>query len=185
MDLTSQPGTARIMTGQLLAGARKRLVVTVKVPTEHTGDMQLGQVTLQYTSSRGDGSVTLSPEHLRVAVLESARKDEAVASIDQTLYRQLWEGNNLGRMQKEFSHWLRLGDEKKAKETITIYRDTLRKEEAATGVPLQSQAVTDSLSTMESDLREAFSGAAPEQAEKRNRAAKDHHQKAVKGQRAN
>ncbi len=185
MDLTSQPGTARIMTGQLLAGARKRLVVTVKVPTEHTGDMQLGQVTLQYTSSRGDGSVTLSPEHLRVAVLESARKDEAVASIDQTLYRQLWEGNNLGRMQKEFSHWLRLGDEKKAKETITTYRDTLRKEEAATGVPLQSQAVTDSLSTMESDLREAFSGAAPEQAEKRNRAAKDHHQKAVKGQRAN
>ena len=185
MDLTSQPGTARIMTGQLLAGARKRLVVTVKVPTEHTGDMQLGQITLQYTSSRGDGSVTLSPEHLRVAVLESARKDEAVASIDQTLYRQLWEGNNLGRMQKEFSHWLRLGDEKKVKETITTYRETLRKEEAATGVPLQSQAVTDSLSTMESDLREAFSGVAPEQAEKRNRAAKDHHQKAVKGQRAN
>lgn len=185
MDLTSQPGAARIMTGQLLAGTKKRFVVTMKVLTEHTGDIQLGQVTLQYTSSRGDGSVTLSPEHLRVAVLEPARKDEAVASIDQTLYRQLWEGNNLGRMQKEFSHWLRLGDEKKAKGTISEYRETLQKEEAATGVPLQSPAVTNSLATMESDLRDAFSGTAPEQAEKRNRTAKDHHQKAVKSQRAN
>lgn len=185
MDLTSQLGTARIMTGQLLAGSRKRFVVTMQVSTEHTGDLPLGQVTLQYTSNRGDGSVTLSPEHLRVAVVEAARKDEAVASIDQTLYRQLWEGNNLGRMQKEFSHWLRLGDEKKAKETISGYRETLRQEEAATGVALQSPAVTHSLETMESDLRDAFSGTAPEQAEKRNRTAKDNHQKSVKGQRAN
>jgi Ca-activated chloride channel homolog len=185
MDLTAQPGTARIMTGQLLAGTRKRFVVTLQVPTAYTGDLQLGQIALQYTTNRGDGSVTLSPDHLRVAVLEPARKDEAVASIDQTLYRQLWEGNNLGRMQKEFSHWLRLGDEKKAKEAVSAYRETLRKEEAATGVPLQSPVVTNSLTAMESDLRDAFSGTAPEQAEKRNRTAKDHHQKSVKGQRAN
>ena len=62
---------------------------------------------------------------------------------------------------------------------------TLAQEEAATGVPLQSPGVTNSLNTMERDLQDAFSGTATEQAEKRNRSAKDLHQKAVKSQRAN
>jgi hypothetical protein len=107
-----------------------------------------------------------------------------VTSIDKALYRQLWETNNFGRMQKEFSNWLRLGDRGKAQEAITKYRDTLQKEEAAAGVDLSSPEVAGKLSTMEQDLHEAFSGPAPAQAEKRNRAAKEHHRGSVMEQRS-
>src|SRR5215831_20048822 len=70
IDLTSQPGTARVATGQLLGGTKKHFVVTLQVPTAHVGDVQLGAVTLQYTTSSGTGSVALSREGLRLAVLE-------------------------------------------------------------------------------------------------------------------
>src|SRR5712691_3628043 len=126
IDLTSQPGMARVATGQLLGGAKKHFVVTLQVPTTHVGDVQLGEVTLRYTTSSGTGSVALPREGLRVAVLATTRRDEAVASIDKEIYRQIWETNNLGRMQKELSGWLRLGDRKKAEETITHYRDALQ-----------------------------------------------------------
>jgi uncharacterized protein len=107
-----------------------------------------------------------------------------VASIDKESYRQIWETNNLGRMQKELSGWLRLGDRKKAEETITHYRDALQQEEAAAGVPMSSPEVLQKLSTMEKDLNEAFSGPVEQQADKRNRAAKEQHQKSFLGQRS-
>jgi Ca-activated chloride channel family protein len=184
IDQTASPGTARLLTGQLLAGTRKHFVVTLQVPVERTGVLQLGTVTLRYTTDLGEGRVVLPAEHLQVAILEPTRRTEATASIDQELYGQLWKTNNLGRMQKEFSHWLRLGDRQKAQETMEQYRQDLSKAEAAVGVPLSSPQVTDTLSVMERDLHDAFSGPAGAQAEKRNRAAKDHHQKALTGQRS-
>src|SRR4029434_9488582 len=87
IDLTSQPGTARVATGQLLGGAKKHFVVTLSVPTSHVGDVPLGAVSLRYTTSSGTGSVALPGEGLRVVVLETARRDEALASIDKELYR--------------------------------------------------------------------------------------------------
>jgi hypothetical protein len=107
-----------------------------------------------------------------------------VASIDKDLYRQIWETNNLGRMQKELSNWLRHGDRKKAQETIAHYRDALHKEEATVGMPMSSPEVVDKLSTMEKDLHEAFSGPVEQQAAKRNRSAKEQHQKSFLGQRS-
>jgi len=184
IDLTAQPGTARVVTGQLLGGAKKHFVVTLQVPTTHVGDVRLGEITLRYTTSSGTGNVALPRESLRVAILETARRDEAVASIDKDLYRQIWETNNLGRMQKELSNWLRLGDRAKAQETIAHYREALHKEEAAVGAPMSSPEVVEKLSTMEKDLNEAFSGPVEQQAAKRNRSAKEQHQKAFLGQRS-
>jgi Ca-activated chloride channel family protein len=184
IDLTSQPGSARVLTGQLLGGAKKHFVVTLTVPTHRLGEIRLGEVTLHYTTSQGTTTVALPPESLRVAVLEPARRDEAVASVNQGLFRQLWEGNNLGRLQKDYSHWLRAGDKEKAQQAIADYRQTLHKAETDTGVPVASPAVTDELSAMEKELQEAFSGPAAQQEEKRNRAAKIRHIEALKSQRS-
>lgn len=184
IDLTSQPGTARVVTGQLLGGAKKHFVVTLSVPTHRLGEVGLGEVTLHYTTSQGTAQVALPPDSLRVAVLEPARRDEAVASVNQGLFRQLWEGNNLGRLQKDYSHWLRAGDKQKAQQAIADYRDTLRKAETDTGVSVESPAVVHELSTMEKELHETFSGPAAQQEEKRNRAAKIRHGEALKSQRS-
>lgn len=184
IDLTSQPGTARVVTGQLLGGAKKHFVVTLTVPTHRLGEVGLGEVTLHYTTSQGTARVTLPPDSLRVAVLEPARRDEAVASVNQGLFRQLWEGNNLGRLQKDYSHWLRAGDKQKAQQAIADYRDTLRKSETDTGVSVDSPAVVHELSAMEKELHETFSGPAAQQEEKRNRAAKTRHGEALKSQRS-
>jgi Ca-activated chloride channel family protein len=185
LDRGARPGTVRATTGQLLAAAKKHFVVTLKVPTDHTGEWPLGTITLHYTTTHGAGSIALPQEPLRVAVLESARRDEAMASIDKTLYQRLWQTNNLGRLQKEFSNWLRSGDRRKAEEAITRYREALQKQEAAAGVVLSSPRVMETLSTMEHELQDAFSGPPAAQDEKRNRAAKAQHQKSVTGQRSN
>ncbi len=117
-------------------------------------------------------------------MLEPARRDEAVASVRRDLVQQLWEGNNLGRLQKDYSHWLRAGNKQKAQQAITDYRQALQKAETDTGVRVENQAVTDKLSTMEQELNEAFSGPAPQQEEKRNRAAKTRHGESLKSQRS-
>jgi hypothetical protein len=184
IDMTSQPGTVRVATGQLLGGTRKHCVVTMAVATDRVGEIGLGNVRLHYTTSQGTHSLALPRENLRVAVLEPARHDEALASVGRELLQQLWEGNNLGRLQKDYSHWLRVGDRQKAQQAIADYRQALHKAETDTGVRVENQAVTDKLSTMEQELNEAFSGPAPQQAEKRNRAAKTRYGESLKSQRS-
>jgi len=184
IDLTSQPGTARVATGQLLGGAKKHFVVTMTVPTDRLGEVALGSVKLHYTTSQGTSSIALAPEHLRIAVLEPARRDEAVASVSRELVQQLWEGNNLGRLQKDYSHWLRTGEKQKAQQAITDYRQALQQAATDTGVRVENQAVTDKLSIMEQELNAAFSGPAAQQAEKRNRAAKTRYSESLKSQRS-
>ena len=184
IDLTSQPGSARVATGQLLGGTTKHFVVTLSVPTQRLGEIGLGEVMLHYTTSQGTARVALPPETLRVAVLEPARRDEAVASVNQGLFRQLWEGNNLGRLQKDYSQWLRVGEKQKAQQAIADYRDTLRKVETDTGIAVASPVVTEQLSIMEKEIQETFSGPAAQQEEKRNRAAKIRYGEALKSQRA-
>jgi Ca-activated chloride channel family protein len=184
IDLTTQPGTARVATGQLLGGAKKHFVVTMTVPTNRLGEVALGNVKLHYTTSQGTSSIALAPEHLRIAVLEPARHDEAVASVRRDLVQQLWEGNNLGRLLKDYSHWLRAGEQRKAQQALADYRQALQKAETDTGVRVENQVVIDKLSTMEQELNEAFSGPAPQQAEKRNRAAKTRYGESLKSQRS-
>jgi len=184
IDLTAQPGTARVSTGQLLGGAQKHFVVTMTVPTDRVGETGLDSVTLHYTTSQGARRIALSPEHLRIAVLEPARRDEAAASVSRDLVRQLWEGNNLGRLQKDYSHWLRAGDQQKAQQAITDYREALQKAETDTGIRVENQALTDQLSSMEQELKDTFSGPAAQQEEKRNRAAKTRHGESLKSQRS-
>jgi Ca-activated chloride channel family protein len=184
IDLTSQPGTARVATGQLLGGVKKHFVVTMTVPTGRLGEVALGDVKLHYTTSQGTSSIALAPEDLRIAILEPARRDEAAASVSRDLVQQLWEGNNLGRLQKDYSHWLRAGDKQKAQQAITDYRQVLQKAEGDTGVRVENQAVIDKLSTLEQELNETFSGPAPQQAEKRNRAAKTRYGESLKSQRS-
>jgi hypothetical protein len=184
IDLTAQPGMARVSTGQLLGSATKHFVVTMTVPTDRVGEIGLGNVTLHYTTSQGTSSIALSPEHLRIAVLEPARRDEATASVHRELLQQLWGGNNLGRLQKDYSHWLRAGEKQKAQQAITDYRQALQKAATDTGVRVENQAVTDKLSTMEQELNEAFSGPAAQQEEKRKRAAKIRHGESLKSQRS-
>jgi Ca-activated chloride channel family protein len=184
IDLTAQPGMARVSTGQLLGGATKHFVVSMTVPTDRVGEIGLGNVTLHYTTSQGTSSIALSPEHLRIAVLEPARRDEATASVHRELLQQLWGGNNLGRLQKDYSHWLRAGEKQKAQQAITDYRQALQKAATDTGVRVATPAVTDKLSTMEQELNEAFSGPAAQQEEKRKRAAKIRHGESLKSQRS-
>lgn len=185
LDVTSKPGTARVLTGQLLGGTTRHFVVTMSVPTERLGEVSLGDITLHYDSSAGTRHVALARDTLRVAVLEPTQRgrEEAVSSVDQGLFRQLWESNNLGRLQKAYSHWLREGDKAKAEESITEYRQAMQAAASDAGVPVESPAVTEKLSTMEQELQDAFHGPAGIQQEKRNRAAKSRYDAALKSQR--
>ncbi|MBM3225422.1 MAG: VWA domain-containing protein, partial [Candidatus Tectomicrobia bacterium] len=71
LDTTTQPGTVRVATGQLLGGAQKQFTVTFAMPTHHLGALALGPITLHYTTAQGQAHLALPREHLQLAVLES------------------------------------------------------------------------------------------------------------------
>ena len=82
-----------------------------------------------------------------------------VASVRRDLVQQLWEGNNLGRLQKDYSHWLRAGDKQKAQQAIADYRQALQQAATDTGVSVENSGGNPtSCLPWSSELNEAFRG---------------------------
>jgi Ca-activated chloride channel family protein len=176
--------TISIATGQLLANANKNFVISFRVPTQTLGDLALGRVQLVYQNQGTKFQTRLDDTHLQLAILEPARKEEVVHSIDHDVYKQSWLKNNLGLLQKKTSALIRSGEKHKAEQAITDYRQKLRQVEAESNVPMASAAMDDKLEKMKADVNEAFVGSRADQEVKRKRAAKSMQYGAIKEQRA-
>ncbi len=153
-------------------GAHKRLIVTLKAPTAAAGDFTLGTIALHVNRDRAATPATVKPQQLAYAVVEPAKKPEAVASIDTQVYRKSWLQNNLGRMRQQFYHWVKAGEKDKAQEVVDDYRRQLHDAEARSGLSLQSPALKKDMAQMETELNESFRGAPAEQSVKQNRFSK-------------
>lgn len=176
--------TIRIATGQLLANAEKKFVMTFRVPNADTGNLSLGEMRLNYKTQGEQLQTAMQEESLLLAVVEPQRRQEAVNSIDDDVYQQSWLKNNLGRMQKKLSQWVREGKKDKAEKAIYDYRTAVKAAEAESNVPLASTELDDKLNEMESRLEETFSGSRQDQEVKRKRAAKSIQMGAIKEQRS-
>lgn len=157
-----------IKTGQLLSNNDKKFVMTFQVKAQETGTISLGKMHLAY----GTQQQTISPQQLNLAVVKVAHRQEAVASIDAEVYKRSWLKNNLGRMQKKLSHFVRTGDKDKADQTVREYRDELGKAEKQAAISFMSEEVDLELNEMESNIADSFSGNRRDQEVKRKRAAK-------------
>ena len=176
--------TVRIATGQLLGNVDKHFVMTFKVPIGKAGTVSLGRMNLNYKIQGNQMQAVIKKESLMLAVVEPERRQEAVNSIDNDIYKQSWLKNNLGRMQKKLSQWVREGKKDKAEQAIYDYREKVKVAEAESNVPLASAELDDKLNEMESRLEETFSGSRQDQEVKRKRSAKSIQMGAIKEQRA-
>lgn len=173
----------RIKTGQLLWGAHKPLMLTLQAPTAASGDFALGNIALHLRSEGIEKRAAVPHEQLAYAVVAPAKKQEAVASIRGDVYRKSWLQNNLGRMRKEVSKWVKAGSRPQAQAVIDDYRRKLDDAEAKSGLSIKDSAVEQDIVRMEAELNEAFQGSDAEQAERQNRLSKSMQYKAREEQR--
>jgi Ca-activated chloride channel homolog len=164
--------TATVVTGQLLAGSRKRFIMTFEVPNDTATDVSLGNVMLVYDRQKHHHRIAMAEQSLTLAVVAPDRREETVRSIDASAYKASWLKNNLGRMQNNLSQWLREGKKEKAERALANYRDSVKTADAAAPIPLVSKELEADLDAMEETVEEAFRGSREEQRVKRNRAAK-------------
>jgi len=177
-------GGIDIATGQLLADTDKHFIITLRMPASAPGILSLGNSRLLYQVQGNHYQQPLSREVLQVSVVAPERRQEAVASIDHGVYQYSWLKNNLGRMQRRLSKWLREGKKDPAEKTIREYREAVSAASAAGNAPLPTAKVEDRLDALESQVQEAFSGKPMAQEVKRKRAAKSIHYGAIVEQRA-
>ncbi len=176
--------TFNIKTGQLLGNHQKKFVITFKVTANEIGTIALGHMQLAYQANGVIHQQALLAEQLQLAVVEPERRQEATASIDKEVYKQSWLKNNMGRMQKSLSYWVRNGNKDKADQVIKEYRDEVSKAEHKAAMPVASAEMDAQLMALESSVADAFSGTRSDQDEKRKRAAKSIQLDSLKAQRA-
>ena len=175
--------TTNVTTGQILANTQKHFVMTFKVPTAEIGTVTLAKMHLNYQVHGQQRQVRVNSEALALAILAPEFLRQAEQSIDKQVYQESWLENNLGRMKKQLSLWIREGKKDKAQKAINEYRQERDAAATASNIMLATPEVEGKLEEMEKQLDDAFSGSDLDQQVKRNRAAKSIQYEAIGNQR--
>lgn len=176
--------TVRITSGQILDNTDKHFVITFSVPTQQLGTLSLGHLQLNYQTGKTQLQTRVADASLKLSVVEASRREEALKSVDASVYKKTWTENNLGRMKKVLSDSVREGNKIKAKQAINEYRQAVEKAQANSSVPLLTPAVDEELNNMDKQVEDSFKGDAAEQRVKQNRSAKSIQKEAISNQRS-
>ncbi len=171
--------TAVIRTGQLLHNSTKGFMATLRIPSQSVGNHEFGAIDLSYRAAGRSYQQTLEGGNLLIACVAPERKAEAIASIDQKVYRKAWSENNFGALMKKVGDYVRSGEKTKASGLIDSYKNRL--EEAAQSAPGMAREADAELKELEAQVDDAFDG--PNQGLKQNRAAKKFLDESQKRQR--
>lgn len=175
--------TIKIATGQMLSNTQKHFVMTFNVPTAHLNSFSLGSMHLNYHVGEAVLQAQIKPETLSLTVIAQKFKIQAQESINKEVYQNSWVDNNLGRMKKKLSKWMREGKKDQAKKEIKAYRQKIESAAIASNLPLATPEMENKLEEMESQVDDAFAGSLLDQQVKRNRAAKSIQYDSIKSQR--
>ncbi len=182
-SIDNNPAQLQIKTGQLLWGQRKNLMLTLHIPTQSNGDFTLGTLDWHFSHNGTDQQAKIDAEYLSYAVIEPEKKQEAIASIRPSVYRESWLKNNFGRMRQQVSQWVKAGNKGKAEAVINDYRRQVGEAEAASGLSMSSPKLETSLQQVKDELDDAFRGDTAERAVKQNRLSKKQQELSRKEQR--
>lgn len=175
--------TVRITTGQILDNTDKHFVMTFTIPNQKTGALSLGKLQLNYQAGKEQLQTRLADDSVKLSIVEPSKREQALKSVDTSVYKKTWTENNLGRMKKTLSDSVREGNKAKAQQAITDYRQAAEKAQKDSNVPLLTPQVDDELKKMNADVEESFKGDAVEQDIKRKRSSKSIQKEAVSQQR--
>ncbi len=175
--------TVQVTTGQMLANTPKHFVMSFNVPTAHVGTVSLGSMRLNYQVNGEQLQFMVNAEELVLAVVAPEFRIQAQQSIDKDVYQNSWVENNLGRMKKTVSKWLREGKKDKAKQAINEYRAEVKAASVESNIVLATPVVKSKLDAMEKEVDDAFDGSLLDQQVKRNRSAKSMQYDSINTQR--
>lgn len=175
--------TISISTGQMLSNTQKHFVMTFNVPTANIGTFSLGTLHLNYLAHGQELQTQVNPQSLKLAVVAPEYRIQAQQSIDKNVYQNSWAKNNLARMQKRLSKWMREGKKEKAKNAINDYRKEVEIASKVSNLRLVTPEVEGKLEEMEKEVDNAFIGSMLDQEVKRNRAAKSMQFDSIESQR--
>ncbi len=185
IERTPGSNMVRIPIGQMISGREKVVTVTLTPGTAAIGEFNLGAVALHYRADGAEHTISLPSTQLAYAVIESTRRDEAVASIRGEIFRSAWVANNLGLMQKAFRQAVVSGDKRQAEQALADYEAKLTEAEKSSGVQLTNDDLKRKLDGMEHELDVAFTGAQDEQRRKQNSFGKAMYSESIANQRDN
>ncbi len=167
--VTVEGNRAVIRPGALLSGRTRNLFVTLRVPTQKTGDVKIDGVSLSYRRN-GDPRRVVLDESFTVACV--ADQEAAFSSIDRKVWERKVLVDDYNKLKEEVAASIRKGDRNEAMQRIQSYQRT----QSAANDKVRSPSVTRNLETevrdLEDTVRETFAGSAGEVAEKQKRNAK-------------
>ncbi len=166
--IVHEGGAVVVRTGQLFWDQTKKLMATLRVPNHEITEYQLGPIRLDYRLGDRSFNQQLEPGRLQIACVAPERKPEAVASVDETIYRDAWARNNLGLLLKDVADKLRQGQRAAARQLLDSYKNDI--EEADAMAPGVKSETEDRVKELEARVDEAFRGR--DQKVKQNREAK-------------
>jgi len=172
-----------IQTGLLRQDSAKSFFVTLKVPTDKVGDINLGSLGLNYWKAGERYVVAPSEKALQLAVVPSSRRKEARDSIQSSIYRENWTSNAIGIVKKKVANLVSQGRKKEAEAELSQYEQTLRSQSSASGIALEDEKVKGELAEMKSAVVDAFQGSASQQLYKQNRTGKQYQFDSLQSQR--
>lgn len=164
-----QDGHAVFYPGDLQAGASRKLFLTFKVPAHAEREYEISGINARYRYKGEPGAVTLSTP-FRIACV----KDQKAAF--SSIRRETWEKkviqNDYNQLKEEVAADIRKGKPQSALGRIQEYRTRQETINATVRSPAVAQNLEQEVVQLQDQVKDTFSGAAAEVAEKQKRNAK-------------
>jgi hypothetical protein len=149
------PGSVLVRPGSLFAGQERRIWVTLAVPSQAVGDVELGRFALSY--GHGAQRTTLAfAEMPRVACVQG--EDDFYAGVDALSWTRSVLVDSYNAMQQQVAREVKAGRHDEALKAIQQFRD----ETQAMNQRIQSKPVEEQLHAtdkLETEVAAAFGGA--------------------------
>lgn len=164
--------------GSLFAGQEREIWVTFRVPSEKTGQRDLGKFSLSYTDEGVRRTLPLVGTP-RVACVPG--RDEVMASVDKKVWEASVVEEEYNELQQDVARAVKEGDKDEAVREIRAYRTRNTELNAELGSARVDESL-DALEALERDVNDAFTG--PDQQQKQNLLSKERQAEAWDGRRA-
>ena len=164
-----QDGCALIHPGDLLSGQQRKLFLTMEVPTDRVGEINLGALDVSYHSEGAIRHLS-SKKKLKLACVED--KKAVLSSIDQAAWGDQVVQEDYSRLKERVADAIRKGEKDEALQQIREYETRNRAVNDAVKSDKVAGNLAKDLPGLRQSVEETFSGPPAAVAEKQKQASK-------------
>lgn len=148
--------TAIIRPGDLLSGQKRSFFLTYSLPTNREGQVDIGNLNLQYKHKGQKQSFTDSHVYTIQCV---DNREEVLTSVDKEVWSEKVIKDDYNKMREQVADAIRSGNKEEALYTISEYEQKNRKINETVGSAAISENLDSDVSSLKKDVEKTFSGA--------------------------